>query len=585
MMGEVLSEEMQKIADKFHSYVFHVPGVNKQILYNLFVPENIELNRRYPLVLFLHDLSACSDNVENTLEQGAGALVWAGKEAQKRHKCFVLAPQYQNKVANDEYEVSWEAEATKMLVEMLLSNYAIDENRIYGTGQSMGCMILSELNIRYPDFFGGCFLVAGQWNPRTMPAIKNTNTWILVSAEDEKAFLVMQECMAQVEKAGGRVTRGGIDGRAPLEIQNARVRYIAGSGNSLFFTWFEGDTVLSEAQRRDPSNLKNGICHKMTWEKAYYITAIHDWLFTQSKRKNDFSCKHSIMIENEDGTLCPMDEPYFRAKIIRPGTWQIESSGDYSYLVEGEEQAVLIDTGYGCGNIRSFAQSLTEKPVKYAVNTHDHFDHTANNGYFEGVYLSAETAELATIPFPSFAGIDFQRNYPKFIVDEGDVISLGKRDLLVFKTPDHAVGSIMLLDNREGILFCGDEMAMDFGKALSRSVEGFRAHLKRIQAHRAEINLVCGGPGIADAGLIDRLAENMDYILAGNEGESMKPKTGEMESEVSDRRWGGTVIYDRRQPHALDRHQDDPADLPFKRKMVHAGICVIYDVRKIYKTV
>ena len=40
-----------------------------------------------------------------------------------------------------------------------------DKNRIYGTGQSMGCMMLCELNIRYPGFFGGCFLVAGQWNP------------------------------------------------------------------------------------------------------------------------------------------------------------------------------------------------------------------------------------------------------------------------------------------------------------------------------------------------------------------------------------------------------------------------------------
>lgn len=601
MMREVLTDEMQCVAEKFQSFVFEIPATEHRIPYNLFIPEHMEKGEKYPLVLFLHDLSACSQEATATLNQGVGALVWAGKEAQEKHPCFVLAPQYGEKAANDDFEVGWEAEATIELVKMLLTKYEIDENRIYGTGQSMGSMMLCEMNVRYPDFFGGCFLVAGQWNPQTMAAIKNTNTWVLVSAKDGKAFPVMQACMAQIEKAGGRVTRGGIDGNAPLEIQNAQVRYLIGNGTNLFFTWFEGDTVLPEELQQDTSGLNGGIYHVMTWRKAYYITAIHDWLFTQSRKKIDFSCKHDIMIENGDGTLCPMDEPYFRAKLVMPGTWQIESSGDYCYLVEGSEQAVLIDTGYGCGNIRSFAQSLTKKPVKYAVNTHDHFDHTAGNGYFEAVYMSAETAELATLPFPSFAGIEFPRDYQKRIVEEGDVISLGGRDLLVFKTPDHAVGSILLLDSRDGILFCGDEMTMPFGKPVTGYVETFRRYLQRVQAYRDKIRLICGGPGIADAGLIDRLAENMDYILAGHEGQIMEPETGNMaasedkaseaertvgaadaaETAEADKADGGTVIYDRRMPHGPDRHWDDPAELEYKRKMLHAGTCVIYDVRKV----
>ena len=103
----------------------------------------------------------------------------------------------------------------------------------------------------------------------------------------------------------------------------------------------------------------------------------------------DFSCKHHILIKNLDDTYSTMDEPYFRATQIAPGTWQILSSGDYSYLFEGENEAVSIDTGYGAGNLREFLQTLTDKPVRNVINTHNHFDHTANNGYFEKAYMAS----------------------------------------------------------------------------------------------------------------------------------------------------------------------------------------------------
>ncbi len=69
------------------------------------------------------------------------------------------------------------------------------------------------------------------------------------------------------------------------------------------------------------------------------------------------------MIKSQDGTLTPMDVPYYRSKLIAPGTWQIESDGDYSYLIEGDNEALAIDTGYGAGNIREYLQTLTKKPA------------------------------------------------------------------------------------------------------------------------------------------------------------------------------------------------------------------------------
>ena len=70
-------------------------------------------------------------------------------------------------------------------------------------------------------------------------------------------------------------------------------------------------------------------------------------------------------------------------------TWVINfmNGTENMYLLEGEEKALLLDTGYGVGNLREYVERLTEKPVIVA-NTHYHPDHSAGNGEFEQVYLS-----------------------------------------------------------------------------------------------------------------------------------------------------------------------------------------------------
>ena len=291
----------------------------------------------------------------------------------------------------------------------------------------------------------------------------------------------------------------------------------------------------------------------------------------------DFSCKHHILIEDEDGTRLPMDEPYFSSEKVAPGTWKNLTDGDFFYLVEGEDEALAIDSGYGCGNVREFMQSLTEKPLRYIVNTHDHFDHTANNAYFECAYMSEETKPLATMPFKSFEGIEFPRDYKIQVIDEGYVFHLGNRDLEVFKTPDHAVGSLVFLDRRERILFGGDEIGMPMGKRLNGSVEKFAMHMEKLAAHRHEFDVVCAGFGVLDANIIDKYLENAKYILAGNKGVAYDkppfPKFTEIE---------GQIIYKRRLPHPCDLPQGEDLEAkPHMRLMDYAGCKIIYDARKV----
>lgn len=147
----------------------------------------------------------------------------------------------------------------------------------------------------------------------------------------------------------------------------------------------------------------------------------------QTRQGVDWSCRHDILLKNQDGTFSPMDLPYFRSRLVAPGTWQILRAGDYSYLIERDQEAFAFDTGYGAGNIRAYLQTLTEKPVRAVINSHSHFDHTAGNGYFDEAFMAFRAIPPAAIPFHSFEGIPFRADYKRTGIREGDVLDPGGR--------------------------------------------------------------------------------------------------------------------------------------------------------------
>jgi glyoxylase-like metal-dependent hydrolase (beta-lactamase superfamily II) len=304
----------------------------------------------------------------------------------------------------------------------------------------------------------------------------------------------------------------------------------------------------------------------------------------------DFSSKHNIMIKSSDGTLTSMDEPYYRSTLIAPGTWRIESDGDYSYLIEGDNEALAIDTGYGAGNIREYLQTLTKKPLRYVANTHDHFDHTANNSYFDCAYMSAETAKKATTPFQSFAGINFRKNYPKVIIGDGYKFQLGNREVDVFIIPNHTAGGTAYLDKRERILFSGDEIFQgNITISASGSVAQYERNMSKLEAHRSEYDkLATGGFGVIDATWVDKFLANTQYILVGHEGDPVTQGQGGPGGGTV--RGPGATPADPSAPLTYRRRFPRPGDMAeprvntpseYLRKMTYDGCGVTYDIRHI----
>ncbi len=268
----------------------------------------------------------------------------------------------------------------------------------------------------------------------------------------------------------------------------------------------------------------------------------------------DFSPKHDFLIRHEDGTLTPMDEPYYESVQLNEASWQIRSSGDYHYLITGDEFGAAIDTGYGAGNLREYLEDLCGMPVPWVINTHHHFDHTCNNLYFDRAYMAKEAVPLASIPYPSFEGIRFPaQEYPRIIVGDGDVIPLPGRELSVFRIGDHTEDGIALLDRRYRMLFVGDEIMLGF-KVLNLSVTKWKNDFQKLMDHTDEFDVICGGGGMIPKEDLTIFYEAACRILAG---EPSDPAPAEEEEEGSP----FAADYDD-EGHVIYSWKGHPEDVP-----------------------
>lgn len=291
----------------------------------------------------------------------------------------------------------------------------------------------------------------------------------------------------------------------------------------------------------------------------------------------DLSSRHEVLIEDQDGLLTPMDEPYFRATELDEGVWQILSDGDYSYLVAGDREALLIDTGYGAGNIREFCRTLTDRPLSKVANTHFHFDHTANNYLFDAAFMSAESVELRSIPEASFGGIDFPRDYPVEVIDEGYVFDLGGVRLETYKFSDHSPGSLAFLDRRHRLFFSGDEMVAE-NYRVKYSLDHSIAMVEKFRELIPYYDRLCAGPGIFPASLVEEYAAALEFLRADPEA-GRRPLPVFPPTPVPDGQH--RAVYPRRFARSCDLWRRPDPDFDKKRELVFRGRRIEYWTNKL----
>ncbi|GGT22940.1 peptidase [Streptomyces griseoviridis] len=268
------------IVDDFQQLKYTDAGTGRSLQYNLFVPENYDKAKSYPMVLFMHDGGTASSNPLITLTQGLGAVVWASPSEQAKHECFVLAPQF---TGEDDEGSDGNAPALKTikgLIDSLADQYSIDRKRLYTTGQSGGTITSIALDFTYPDLFAASFLVAGQWDDLTqVKPLAKQKIWAVVSQGDEQAYPGMTGIMDTLEAAGAKISRAVWDGQlTPEQFAPYTARMRAKNTPVNFVALKKGTVVWSGLEENSVDN------HVCTWRAAYTIEGIRDWLFEQKRR-------------------------------------------------------------------------------------------------------------------------------------------------------------------------------------------------------------------------------------------------------------------------------------------------------------
>jgi predicted peptidase len=266
------------VVDDFQQRVWIDPETGRTLPYNLLVPKDYDASRSYPLVNFMHDAGATSDDTLFTLRQGLGAIAFAGPEDQAKRPCFVLAPQYAEIIADDGNNTSTMLDTTINLIKALAKEFNIDTRRLYTTGQSGGGMLSIAMNVKYPDFFAASFLVACQWGAHLVAPMANNLLFIVTSQDDFGAFPGQNAVTAALEDAGATISRAIWDGTwsaeqfrfafDDLDAEAARINYVS----------FAAGTVIPEGETTAGAS-----GHRNTWRVAYTIEPIREWLFRQSR--------------------------------------------------------------------------------------------------------------------------------------------------------------------------------------------------------------------------------------------------------------------------------------------------------------
>ena len=267
-------------ADAFEQVEYTDEETGLSVTYNLFLPEGYDASQSYPMVVFIADSSCAKGDAVQSLTQGLGALVWASDEWQTANPTIVCVPTYPETILDDHsgYTTTEYVELTKRLIESVSSAYAVDSSRIYGTGQSMGCMTTLILASEYPDLYAGCMFVDGQWDVSTLSGLEGQKFVYFAAEDDNPAFTGMSEVMAMFDADSAPYAYAQWDGTwTPDELTAAAESLFAEGEDANFVSWAAGTIDAGSAG----GGMGGAGAHMASFDYAYNCIAAMEWLFQQ----------------------------------------------------------------------------------------------------------------------------------------------------------------------------------------------------------------------------------------------------------------------------------------------------------------
>ena len=261
---------------------------NNFLQYNIFIPENYTENKRYPLIVFLGDETTIGNITNISLFNSVGGPIWATNMIQKKHKCFILVPQYNENIfyKYTKYPKEKIISITMNLITSTINKYNIDNNRIYITGQSMGASAILFLLAKYQDFFTASLIIDSNLiYEELLHLIKIPFTYLTTSGS-ETAFDIENIIIEYFNDSN--ITYGilnDVNTHEEIETLNYNVNKIYSLGHKYNFINYQKNPT-----KNNDNNFKS-------FKYGYRIEAVLDWLLSQNKK----ICKDGFYYSDENG--------------------------------------------------------------------------------------------------------------------------------------------------------------------------------------------------------------------------------------------------------------------------------------------
>jgi poly(3-hydroxybutyrate) depolymerase len=222
---------------------------NNTLPYRLFIPENYDPIKKYPLVLFHHGGGGTGDNNRQNLE-GECIREWILPEVQANNPCFIVAPQFPGKksksVIDGTFSMRGHIQTIHEVLDSLEKEFSIDKNREYVTGLSFGGECAWMSLVQRPDRFA-----AG----------------IPICATDVYTDLTVAERKEHLAQLPLWIFHGDADDVVPVEVSRKIVKALRDSGGNPRYTEYPG------------------VNHD-SWSLAYRDPELVKWLFAQKRSSN-----------------------------------------------------------------------------------------------------------------------------------------------------------------------------------------------------------------------------------------------------------------------------------------------------------
>lgn len=205
-----LSASAQDVVDGFTARVF-VGAHGTRLPYRLFVPDAQQRQRPLPIIVYLHGSGGLGTDNLRQISGGNrnGTHVWVTPQAQARHPAFVVAPQIASGNRWDAGNADGVAPYASLLIELLESlsrEFALDRDRVYLTGQSLGGFGTWDLVTKRPELFAAAVPLCGGGIPSRAQSARNVPIWVFHGAKDNAVPVTRsREMVAALRTAGSAV--------------------------------------------------------------------------------------------------------------------------------------------------------------------------------------------------------------------------------------------------------------------------------------------------------------------------------------------------------------------------------------------